>query len=105
MLLLLRPHILNRAALQVVSGIYEVLSVNADHIRDPSDWAILFALLECSGAGAKPPPIVNPEAPVEEVLETAPESEVAPSDADAGPAGEPCQSPVAEVGQSPRSEE
>lgn len=34
--------------------------MNSDHIQDSSDWAILFALLECSGAGAKPPPIISP---------------------------------------------
>lgn len=43
--------------------------MNADHIQDPNDWAILFALLECSGAGAKPPPIVNPDTHLEEPSE------------------------------------
>ncbi|KAG7153474.1 Golgi-specific brefeldin A-resistance guanine nucleotide exchange factor 1-like [Homarus americanus] len=61
MLLLLRPSVLLRISLQVVCGLREVLSVNTDHIQDPNDWAVLFNLLECAGAGAKPPPIVNSE--------------------------------------------
>ncbi|XP_068227921.1 Golgi-specific brefeldin A-resistance guanine nucleotide exchange factor 1 [Palaemon carinicauda] len=59
MLLLLRPSILLRVSLQIVCGLKEVLSVNTDHIQDLSDWTILFNLLECAGAGAKPPPMVN----------------------------------------------
>lgn len=59
MLLLLRPSILLRVSLQIVCGLREVLSVNTDHIQDPNDWTILFNLLECAGAGAKPPPMVN----------------------------------------------
>ncbi|XP_045609638.1 Golgi-specific brefeldin A-resistance guanine nucleotide exchange factor 1 isoform X2 [Procambarus clarkii] len=61
MLLLLRPTVLLRISLQVVCGLREVLSVNTDHIQDSSDWAVLFNLLECTGAGAKPPPMVNSE--------------------------------------------
>ena len=41
----------------------QVLSVNTDHIQDPNDWTVLFNLLECAGAGAKPPPMVNSEHP------------------------------------------
>ncbi|KAK8721863.1 hypothetical protein OTU49_012614 [Cherax quadricarinatus] len=63
MLLLLRSTVLLRISLQVVCGLREVLSVNTDHIQDPNDWAVLFNLLECAGAGAKPPPMVNSEHP------------------------------------------
>ncbi|KAK7082263.1 G-box binding factor [Halocaridina rubra] len=61
MLLLLRPSILLRVSLQTVCGLREILSVNTDHIQDPNDWTILFNLLECAGAGAKPPPMVGSE--------------------------------------------
>ncbi|XP_047493913.1 Golgi-specific brefeldin A-resistance guanine nucleotide exchange factor 1-like isoform X2 [Penaeus chinensis] len=59
MLLLLRPNVLLRVSLQVVCGLREVLSVNTDNIHDSNDWTVLFNLLECAGAGAKPPPMVN----------------------------------------------
>lgn len=33
--------------------------MNTDNIHDSNDWTVLFNLLECAGAGAKPPPMVN----------------------------------------------
>ena len=38
-----------------MAGVHEVLTLTADHITHSSDWAVVFALLEAAGAGAKPP--------------------------------------------------
>ncbi|CAL4066490.1 unnamed protein product [Meganyctiphanes norvegica] len=86
MLLLLKPHVLSRVALHIVAGIREVLSVNTEHIHTPSDWAVLFNLLECAGAGAKPPSFGNPTDAPQTTTDSGSlsESEVCSSGVDSG---------------------
>ncbi|GLH14697.1 Golgi-specific brefeldin A-resistance guanine nucleotide exchange factor 1 [Gryllus bimaculatus] len=59
MLLLLKHTVLFRVSRQVAFGLYELLKTSAANIHSDTDWAIIFSLLECVGAGALPPRIVG----------------------------------------------
>ncbi|CAM1293367.1 GBF1 (predicted) [Pycnogonum litorale] len=59
MLLLLKPHTLLRVSRQVSFALHELLRTNAANIHSCQDWSTLFTLLECVGAGCKPPKVVN----------------------------------------------
>nr|CAD7597813.1 unnamed protein product [Timema genevievae] len=59
MLLLLKPVTLSRVARQIAYGLYELLKTSAANIHSQEDWAIIFTLLECVGAGAPPPRLVS----------------------------------------------
>lgn len=59
MLLLLKATTISRVARQVSYGLYELLKTNAANIHSATDWAIIFTLLECVGAGAPPPRVVG----------------------------------------------
>uniref|UniRef100_A0A1B6FF78 SEC7 domain-containing protein n=3 Tax=Cuerna arida TaxID=1464854 RepID=A0A1B6FF78_9HEMI len=59
MLLLLKASTLSRVARQVSYGLYELLKTSAANIHSATDWAIIFTLLECVGAGAPPPRVVG----------------------------------------------
>ncbi|XP_054265993.1 Golgi-specific brefeldin A-resistance guanine nucleotide exchange factor 1-like isoform X2 [Macrosteles quadrilineatus] len=59
MLLLLKASTLARVARQVSYGLYELLKTSAANIHSATDWAIIFTLLECVGAGAPPPRVVG----------------------------------------------
>ena len=59
MLLLLKGSTLNRVSRQISYGTYELLKTSAANIHSATDWAIIFTLLECVGAGAPPPKVVS----------------------------------------------
>ncbi|XP_065333294.1 Golgi-specific brefeldin A-resistance guanine nucleotide exchange factor 1 isoform X2 [Cloeon dipterum] len=59
MLLLLKSHTLYRVSRQISFGLYELLKTSASNIHTEADWAIIFNLLECVGAGGHPPKIVG----------------------------------------------
>ncbi|KAG1678115.1 Golgi-specific brefeldin A-resistance guanine nucleotide exchange factor 1 [Nymphon striatum] len=59
MLLILKPHTLLRVSRQVSFALHELLRTNAANIHNSQDWSTLFTLLECVGAGCKPPKVVN----------------------------------------------
>nr|CAD7256019.1 unnamed protein product [Timema shepardi] len=59
MLLLLKPVTLSRVARQIAYGLYELLKTSAANIHSQEDWAIIFTLLACVGAGAPPPRLVS----------------------------------------------
>ncbi|XP_078499344.1 Golgi-specific brefeldin A-resistance guanine nucleotide exchange factor 1 isoform X2 [Lissotriton helveticus] len=54
-LLMMKPNVLSRVSRQVAFGLHELLKTNAANIHDSGDWYTLFSLLECIGAGVKPP--------------------------------------------------
>uniref|UniRef100_A0A224X4T3 Putative guanine nucleotide exchange factor n=2 Tax=Triatominae TaxID=70999 RepID=A0A224X4T3_9HEMI len=58
MLLLLKGSTLSRVGRQVSYGMYELVKTSAANIHSAADWAIIFTLLECVGAGARPPRVV-----------------------------------------------
>jgi hypothetical protein len=45
---------------------YELLKTSAANIHSATDWAIIFTLLECVGAGAPPPRVVGKPSHVNE---------------------------------------
>ena len=49
--------ILSRVSRQVAFGLHELLKTGAANVHTTGDWRVLFTLLECVGAGAKPPSI------------------------------------------------
>uniref|UniRef100_A0A1B0CTH7 Putative golgi-specific brefeldin a-resistance guanine nucleotide exchange factor 1-like isoform x2 n=1 Tax=Lutzomyia longipalpis TaxID=7200 RepID=A0A1B0CTH7_LUTLO len=53
-ILTLRPRVIFRISRQISTGIYELLKTSAQNIHTEADWAIIFTLLECVGAGAVP---------------------------------------------------
>ncbi|XP_075466806.1 Golgi-specific brefeldin A-resistance guanine nucleotide exchange factor 1 isoform X11 [Ascaphus truei] len=55
-LLMMKPSVLSRVSRQVAFGLHELLKTNAANIHSSNDWYTLFCLLECIGAGLKPPP-------------------------------------------------
>ena len=57
MLLLLKPNTLSRVSRQVSFGLHELLKTGAANVHTTGDWRVLFTLLECVGAGARPPAI------------------------------------------------
>lgn len=59
MLLLLKPHTLLKVSRQVSFALHELLRTNAANIHSSQDWSTLFTLLECVGAGCKPPKVIN----------------------------------------------
>ncbi|RZF38846.1 hypothetical protein LSTR_LSTR014152 [Laodelphax striatellus] len=59
MLLLLKSSTLSRVSRQVSYGLFELLKTSAANIHSATDWAIIFTLLECVGAGAPPPRVVG----------------------------------------------
>ncbi|XP_037394152.1 Golgi-specific brefeldin A-resistance guanine nucleotide exchange factor 1 isoform X2 [Pygocentrus nattereri] len=55
LLLMMKPHVLSRVSREVAYGLHELLKTNAANIHCTDDWYTLFSLLECIGAGVKPP--------------------------------------------------
>lgn len=55
LLLMMKPHVLSRVSREVAYGLHELLKTNAANIHTTDDWYTLFSLLECIGAGVKPP--------------------------------------------------
>ncbi|XP_058238811.1 Golgi-specific brefeldin A-resistance guanine nucleotide exchange factor 1 isoform X6 [Hemibagrus wyckioides] len=55
LLLMMKPHVLSRVSREVAYGLHELLKTNAANIHCTEDWYTLFTLLECIGAGVKPP--------------------------------------------------
>ncbi|KAK9505516.1 hypothetical protein O3M35_009555 [Rhynocoris fuscipes] len=60
MLLLLKGTTLSRVARQVSYGMYELIKTSAANIHNEPDWTMIFTLLECVGAGARPPRVHSP---------------------------------------------
>ena len=46
---------LSRVSRQIAYGLHELLKTGAANIHTTGDWRVIFTLLECVGAGAKPP--------------------------------------------------
>ncbi|XP_076142436.1 Golgi-specific brefeldin A-resistance guanine nucleotide exchange factor 1 isoform X3 [Alosa pseudoharengus] len=55
LLLMMKPPVLSRVSREVAYGLHELLKTNAANIHSTDDWYTLFSLLECIGAGVKPP--------------------------------------------------
>ncbi|KAM3843001.1 Golgi-specific brefeldin A-resistance guanine nucleotide exchange factor 1-like, partial [Diretmus argenteus] len=55
LLLMMKPHVLSRVSREIAYGLHELLKTNAANIHCTEDWYTLFSLLECIGAGVKPP--------------------------------------------------
>ncbi|XP_061601768.1 Golgi-specific brefeldin A-resistance guanine nucleotide exchange factor 1 isoform X2 [Cololabis saira] len=55
LLLMMKPPVLSRVSREVAYGLHELLKTNAANIHCTNDWYTLFSLLECVGAGIKPP--------------------------------------------------
>ncbi|XP_051945583.1 Golgi-specific brefeldin A-resistance guanine nucleotide exchange factor 1-like isoform X5 [Xyrauchen texanus] len=55
LLLMMKPHVLSKVSRDVAYGLHELLKTNAANIHCSDDWYTLFSLLECIGAGVKPP--------------------------------------------------
>ncbi|XP_028983448.1 Golgi-specific brefeldin A-resistance guanine nucleotide exchange factor 1 isoform X2 [Betta splendens] len=55
LLLMMKSHVLSRVSREVAYGLHELLKTNAANIHCTDDWYTLFSLLECVGAGVKPP--------------------------------------------------
>ncbi|XP_043112046.1 Golgi-specific brefeldin A-resistance guanine nucleotide exchange factor 1 [Puntigrus tetrazona] len=55
LLLMMKQHVLSRVCREVAFGLHELLKTNAANIHCTDDWYTLFSLLECIGAGVKPP--------------------------------------------------
>lgn len=55
LLLMMKSHVLSRVCRDVAFGLHELLKTNAANIHCTDDWYTLFSLLECIGAGVKPP--------------------------------------------------
>lgn len=55
LLLMMKHHVLSRVSREVAYGLHELLKTNAANIHCTDDWYTLFSLLECIGAGVKPP--------------------------------------------------
>ncbi|XP_071337602.1 Golgi-specific brefeldin A-resistance guanine nucleotide exchange factor 1 isoform X2 [Trachinotus anak] len=55
LLLMMKPHVLSRVSREVAYGLHELLKTNAANIHCTDDWYTLFTVLECIGAGVKPP--------------------------------------------------
>ncbi|CAH2321847.1 Golgi-specific brefeldin A-resistance guanine nucleotide exchange factor 1 isoform X1 [Pelobates cultripes] len=58
-LLMMKPSVLSKVSRQVAFGLHELLKTNAANIHSSNDWYTLFCLLECIGAGVKPPPALQ----------------------------------------------
>lgn len=52
---MMKSHVLSRVSREVAYGLHELLKTNAANIHCTDDWYTLFSLLECIGAGVKPP--------------------------------------------------
>lgn len=61
MLLMLKPSTLYRVSKHISIGMYELLKTSAQNIHTEADWAIVFTILECVGAGATPPECFSDE--------------------------------------------
>ncbi|XP_061083550.1 Golgi-specific brefeldin A-resistance guanine nucleotide exchange factor 1 isoform X3 [Conger conger] len=55
LLLMMKPQVLSRVSREVAYGLHELLKTNAANIHCSDHWFTLFSLLECIGAGVKPP--------------------------------------------------
>uniref|UniRef100_A0A3Q2EAF2 Golgi brefeldin A resistant guanine nucleotide exchange factor 1 n=1 Tax=Cyprinodon variegatus TaxID=28743 RepID=A0A3Q2EAF2_CYPVA len=55
LLLMMKPHVLSRMSREIAYGLHELLKTNAANIHCTDDWYTLFSLLECIGAGVRPP--------------------------------------------------
>lgn len=56
---MMKPIVLSRVSRQIAYGLHELLKTNAANIHSSDDWCTLFTLLECIGAGVKPPPALQ----------------------------------------------
>ncbi|KAL0964389.1 hypothetical protein UPYG_G00323170 [Umbra pygmaea] len=54
-LLMMKAHVLARVSREVAYGLHDLLKTNAANIHSTDDWFTLFSLIECIGAGIKPP--------------------------------------------------
>lgn len=52
---MMKSHVLSRVSREVAYGLHELLKTNAANIHSTDDWYTLFSLVECIGAGVKPP--------------------------------------------------
>ncbi|XP_069096639.1 Golgi-specific brefeldin A-resistance guanine nucleotide exchange factor 1 isoform X1 [Pleurodeles waltl] len=66
-LLMIKPNVLSRVSRQVAFGLHELLRTNAANIHVSGDWYTLFSLLECIGAGVKPPSALQVSAQADDV--------------------------------------
>ncbi|KAK3091515.1 hypothetical protein FSP39_020408 [Pinctada imbricata] len=58
-LLMMKPSVIHSCARQISYAQHELLRTNAANIHTGQDWFTLFTLLEVSGAGANPPPLLQ----------------------------------------------
>ncbi|XP_039609053.1 Golgi-specific brefeldin A-resistance guanine nucleotide exchange factor 1 isoform X2 [Polypterus senegalus] len=58
-LLMMKSNVLFRVSREISYGLHELLKTNAANIHSSEDWYTIFSLLECIGAGVKPPPSVQ----------------------------------------------
>ncbi|CAN7991432.1 unnamed protein product, partial [Ixodes pacificus] len=59
MLLVLKPPTLHQVSCQVACALQELLRTSANCVQAPGDWAILFLLMACAGAGLRPPGLAS----------------------------------------------
>uniref|UniRef100_A0A2R5LB52 Putative pattern-formation protein/guanine nucleotide exchange factor n=1 Tax=Ornithodoros turicata TaxID=34597 RepID=A0A2R5LB52_9ACAR len=55
MLLMLKPATIQQVSRQVAYALYELLRTSAPCIHAAKDWATVFSLMACAGAGLRPP--------------------------------------------------
>ena len=55
----MKPNVVHSVCKQIAFGLHDLLKTNAANIHSLQDWFTLFTLLEVSGAGAHPPPIME----------------------------------------------
>jgi brefeldin A-resistance guanine nucleotide exchange factor 1 len=56
----MKPHVIHSLSSEIAFGLHELLRTNAANIHKSDDWFTLFSLLEVVGAGAHPPPVLQP---------------------------------------------
>ena len=69
MLLMMRPKVIHAESTQIAFGLHDLLKTNAANIHSQQDWYTLFTLLEVTGAGSLPPPILQARSSVNIVAE------------------------------------
>ncbi|XP_037094857.1 Golgi-specific brefeldin A-resistance guanine nucleotide exchange factor 1-like [Pollicipes pollicipes] len=93
MLLLLRGSCLQQVSRQATAGLHQLLRTAAGSVTAAADWAVLFTLLECVGAGARPPAVVAGEAvPAEAQAVSDTEQVASDGTQDSGNASDKCYS-------------
>ena len=56
---MMKPKVIHAVSRQVAYGLHDLLKTNAANIHSQQDWFTLFTLLEVSGAGTDPPPLLQ----------------------------------------------